>query len=397
MIVAFVVIVLAVVISAMLRVGLASLTRTSRADAYRDASEMRPGAERISRLLDDRDIIVPSVNVTHAALMVLAGVLGAWVLARSATGTMLAVAMIAMFFALTVLGDLIPRAVGRRRPRLIAYRMSSLLALAIRIGSWATDIFYDEPDDEEDEQADDEQAGEDRLISSVLEFSETIVREVMVPRTDMVLIASMAPFDELLAVIAENGFSRIPVVGDGPDDVIGMVIAKDLIPVLAAGPRPGSVVDVMRRIDFVPETKRVAELLREMQASKSHMAVVVDEYGGTAGIVTIEDLLEELVGEIVDEYDDDELLIEERSHGLWAVDGRMAVEELSEIVGCELPDEEWDTVAGLVLGLAGRVPKESERFFVGDVTIKVERLQGRRVALVEVERAVATSFAEDAR
>ncbi|MGF1668571.1 MAG: hemolysin family protein [Acidimicrobiia bacterium] len=397
MIVALVVIVLAVVLSAMLRVGLASLTRTTRADAFRDAAEMRPGADRIARLLDDRDIIVPSVNVTHAALMVSAGVLGSWVLARSATGTMLVAAMVAMVFALTILGDLIPRAVGRRRPRVIAYRMSPLLALAIRIGSWATDIFYDEPDDEEEEQTDHEQAGEDRLISSVLEFSETIVREVMVPRTDMVLISSGAPFGELLVLIAENGFSRIPVVGDGPDDVIGMVIAKDLIPMLASGSRPETVVEVMRRIDFVPETKRVAELLREMQASKSHLAVVVDEYGGTAGIVTIEDLLEELVGEIVDEYDDDELMIEERSDGLWAVDGRMAVEELAEIVGCELPDDEWDTVAGLVLGLAGRVPNESERFFVGDVAIKVERLQGRRVALVEVERVVASALAEDAR
>jgi putative hemolysin len=157
------------------------------------------------------------------------------------------------------------------------------------------------------------------------------------------------------------------------------------------------VVDVMRRIDFVPETKRVAELLREMQASKSHMAVVVDEYGGTAGIVTIEDLLEELVGEIVDEYDDDELLIEERSHGLWAVDGRMAVEELSEIVGCEFPTRSGTRWPVWCSGWRDGFPRSLRGFYVGDVAIKVERLQGRRVALVEVERVVATAVAEDAR
>lgn len=395
MIGALVVIAVAVLLAALLRMGLASLTRTSRADAFRDAADGSGGAKRVADLLEDREVIVPAVNVIHAMLLVLAAVLASWTLTRSSEGTMLAASMVAMALGLTLIGDLLPRAVGRRRPGHIAYRFAGLLALAVRIGSWATDIFYDEEDEEENEGDDDEESGESRLISSVLEFSETIVREVMVPRTDMVLVSASAPFREILEVFDEHGFSRLPVVGEGPDDVLGLVIVKDLLPVLASGTLPERVGEVMRPIDFVPETKRVPELLTEMQASKSHMAVVVDEYGGTAGIVTIEDLLEELVGEIIDEYDDEELLIEERADGVWAVDGRMPVEELSEIVGFELPDEEWDTVAGLVLGFAGRVPHEGEKFVVGNVALTVVRLQGRRVAQVEVARLVPT-LAEEA-
>jgi CBS domain containing-hemolysin-like protein len=300
-----------------------------------------------------------------------------------------------MTVLLVLVADLIPRAIGRRRPGPPAYHAAPLLSAASRFGSFATDIFADVEDDDRDEM-DEDDGGQTRLISSVLEFSETIVREVMVPRPDMVVFQAEDAFSQLLNLFDEHGFSRVPVVGDGPDDVLGLVIMKDLLPVLASGERPTGITEVMRSIDFVPETKRVAELLSEMQASKSHMAVVVDEYGGTAGIVTIEDLLEELVGEIVDEYDNEELLVEERGDGRWAVDGRLPVEELSELVDCELPDEDWDTVAGLVLGQAGRVPKESERFVVGEVALTVRRMQGRRVVLVEVQRLPAEAMAEEA-
>ncbi len=396
MIPAIVVVVLTVLGAALLRLGLASLARTPRADALRDVVEHRAGARRVADLLEDREVVAPAVNVIHALLLVFAAVVGSWVLSRSAVGTPLALALSTMTMALVVIGDLVPRAIGRRRPRSPAYRLAPILALSVKVGSWATEIFADEDDEDDHGDEDEDDAGESKLISSVLEFSETIVREVMVPRTDMVMIGRDSGFGDLLVVFEEHGFSRIPVVGEGPDDVIGLVIVKDLLPVLAAGELPERLSTVMRSIDFVPETKRVPELLREMQASKSHLAVVVDEYGGTAGIVTIEDLLEELVGEIVDEYDDEELLIEERGEGRWAVDGRLPVEELSELVDSELPDEDWDTVAGLVLGQAGRVPKESERFVVGEVALTVRRMQGRRVVLVEVERLTSKSMIEEA-
>jgi CBS domain containing-hemolysin-like protein len=140
----------------------------------------------------------------------------------------------------------------------------------------------------------------------------------------------------------------------------------------------------MRPAYFVPETKRVSDLLRDMQTGKVHIAVVVDEFGGTAGIVTIEDLIEELVGEIVDEHDTEEEMVEVAEDGRLLVDARLSVEALSELVGVDLPDEEWDTVGGLVLGLAGRVPREAETFEVDGVALTATRVQGRRVAQVSV-------------
>ena len=372
-------------VAAMLRAGGASLVRTPRADALHDAAEGQAGADRVARLLDDAEFIVPSINIVYSFLVVVAAVASTWAISVGTTGLVTVPILVGVVVVLTLFSDIGPRVIGRSRPRSLAYRLSGLLQVAISLGSPAAEIFTtDEEDSEESEDDQDEE--EVGLIESVLTFAETIVREVMVPRTDMVTVASDAGLAELLELIDENGYSRIPVVGDGIDDVVGLVIAKDLLPRLANGDRPGTVAEVMRPIDHIPETKRIPELLRDMQASKSHMAVVVDEFGGTAGLVTIEDLLEELVGEIVDEYDDDELMVEELEDGSWKVDGRMSVHDLSEMIDTQLPDEEWDTVAGLVLGLAGRVPRERETFEAEGVEITVRRVQGRRVQEVIVRR-----------
>jgi putative hemolysin len=162
-----------------------------------------------------------------------------------------------------------------------------------------------------------------------------------------------------------------------------MVMVKDLLPLLGDRRRP-SVTEVMRPVEFVPETKLASALLGEMRASREHQMIVVDEYGEVAGLVTIEDLLEELVGEIADETDEEESFISDRSDGGWDVDGRLPVDELADITGVDLPDEDWDTVAGLVMGLAERVPEEGEHFDVGPLRLTVTRMQGRRVAGVSV-------------
>jgi CBS domain containing-hemolysin-like protein len=377
------------------RAGAASLVRTPRADALHDAAEHVPGARRVAEMLEERQVIVPSINIVHSILLVGAALPSAWALGSSLEGPMLLLAFFVLGFVLVSCGDLIPRAIGRRRPRRLAYRFALLLSIFITVGSHAAELMSD--DDENDHyeigDGDAEDQDEMELITSVLEFSETIVREVMVPRTDMTSVQADASLAELLRIIDEFGFSRIPVVGDSLDDVVGMIIVKDLLPRLASGDRPAKVRSVMRSIDFVPETKRVSDLLRDMQASKSHMAVVVDEYGGTAGLVTIEDLLEELVGEIVDEYDEDELLLEQTSTDRWRVDGRLSVSDLSEAVDVELPEEEWDTVGGLVLGLAGRVPVEKEKFELGGLLLTVERVQGRRISEITVQRLVGAEEA----
>lgn len=382
------------VLAALLRVGGASLVRTPRADALHDAAEGDRGAERVARLLENPELIVPSINIVHSFLLIAAAVPMAW--AVTTNGAMVGVLLVFTVIGLSIFSDLIPRMIGRARPRQLAYRFVPLLAPAIALGSRAAEILY-ENDDDEDDQDDEQDEEEVGLIQSVLLFAETLVREVMVPRTDMVTIAADADLSELLALIDENGYSRIPVVGAGGlDDVVGMVIAKDLLARLANGDRP-ALGEVIRPIDHIPETKRAPELLRDMQTSKTHMAIVVDEFGGTAGLVTIEDLLEELVGEIVDEYDDDELLFEEQGDGTWKVDGRLSVHDLSEMIDVDLPDDEWDTVAGLVLGLAGRVPNERERFDVEGVSFTVWRVQGRRVQEVVAERLPVAEPATDSR
>jgi putative hemolysin len=341
-------------------------------------------------------VIVPSINIVHSLLLVLAAVPSTWAIAVETTGTTTVALLSALVVGLSVVADLVPRVIGRARPRLIAYRFGRLLGAAIAIGSRVVEILSD--DAEDGDEADDTQEEEEvGLIESVLVFAETIVREVMVPRTDMVTVSVDAEVDSLLEVIDENGYSRIPVAGEGGlDDIVGVVIAKDLSR-LAHGDRPESIVEVMRPVEHVPETKRVSELLRDMQSSKSHLAIVVDEFGGTAGLVTIEDLLEELVGEIVDEYDDEELMFEELGDGSWKVDGRLSVHDLSEMIDIALPNDEWDTVAGLVLGLAGRVPRERESFEAAGVSLTVRRVQGRRVQEVLVRRLVTFEPAPDSR
>jgi CBS domain containing-hemolysin-like protein len=220
------------------------------------------------------------------------------------------------------------------------------------------------------------------LIDSVLEFGETIVREVMTPRPDMVTIPVGGSIEELIEISTEEGFSRVPVTSDG--DVVGMVIVKDLLRMLTDdGERSQSVAEVMRPVEFVPETKMAVSLLSEMQESHVHQVIVVDEYGDVSGLVTIEDLLEELVGEIADETDSEEALISVNSEG-WEVDARLAVADLLKVAGIEESEPEGDTVGGLVLALAERVPEEGETFMYETLALTVTRMQGRRVSTVKV-------------
>ena len=386
MIVAFVFSILLLGLAAGLRASLASLIRTPRADALHAAAEGDDGAARVAELLEDRTRLQPAIGMVHSALLVAAALPAAWAATELTFGWRLVLVMVVFGIALVVLGELLPRAWGRDHPRRLAYRLAPMLDVAWRLGDRAADLVAEEevlelPEDPDEEAAQDEE--ERRLISSVLEFSETIVREVMVPRTDMVAIGSDTTSDEALDVVIEHGYSRIPVTGDGTDDIVGFAYAKDLLKIMDRGAGPQPVTELMRPVYFVPETKRVSDLLRDMQAGKVHMAVVVDEFGGTAGLVTIEDLIEELVGEIVDEYDTEVPLIEKTGDHTYLIDARLSVEELGQLLTVELPHEEWDTVGGLVLGLAGRVPREDESFEHEGVTLTVVRVQGRRIAQVQ--------------
>jgi len=222
------------------------------------------------------------------------------------------------------------------------------------------------------------------LIESVITFGDTVVREVMVPRTDMTTVDRHLTVAATLELSSDVGYSRLPVEGENVDDLIGLVYVKDLIRAELDGGENRRIDELLRQARFVPETKQVAHLLREMQEESFHMAVVVDEYGGVAGLVTLEDLIEELVGEIVDEYDVEEPLVERQRDGTLRVDGRILISELNDIAGLRLPEGDYDTVAGLVFDRFGRVPVEGEHTDADGYILKVERVQARRITRVHV-------------
>jgi CBS domain containing-hemolysin-like protein len=223
---------------------------------------------------------------------------------------------------------------------------------------------------------------ERELIHSIFEFGDTVVREVMLPRTDMVSIEADATVDEAIEAAIGAGKSRIPAFEGTLDEIVGLVFLKDLVARGASGEGSDPVRGSLRHAHFVPESKRVAELLREMQTEKFHMAIVVDEYGGTAGLVTMEDLLEEIVGEITDEYDVEEPVVEHLPNGAWRVPGRTPIDEINEHLDVDLPQDEWDTVGGLVFNTLGHVPDEGECVTVGTLEFCAERVQGRRIVSV---------------
>jgi putative hemolysin len=225
---------------------------------------------------------------------------------------------------------------------------------------------------------------EREMIHKVFELEDTLVRSVMVPRPDMFCLDVTTPAAGLLERLREHLHSRVPVFEDSIDQIIGVLYTKDLLPHLRGLP-PGF--DLRAHLHppyFVPESKRADALLREFQAKKIHLAIVVDEYGGTAGLVTLEDLLEELVGEIRDEFDEEERLIHRIDAKTFRVSGKLSIGELNAATGLAIPDDSFDTVGGWVLDLFGRVPHKGEKKSAGDVRVSVEKIQRTRVVEVVV-------------
>ena len=225
---------------------------------------------------------------------------------------------------------------------------------------------------------------ERELIHSIFTFGDTVVREVMVPRPDIVAVEIGQPLRAVQDIVLEHGFSRIPAYRDDLDHCEGFVYAKDVLRCLHQGQRDAPIERVMRAAHFVPDSKKAAELLREMQRQKFHAALVTDEYGSVVGLVTLEDVLEELVGEIEDEYDPDEPELVPVSEGVYRVEGTMTVHDLGELLGVELPSAEWDTVGGLMLGLLGNIPKEGDEVRFQNLVFRAEKVHRRRVVHVLV-------------
>jgi len=236
---------------------------------------------------------------------------------------------------------------------------------------------------------------EREMIQSIFEFGDTVVREVMVPRPDMVVVPVNCSLEQVLEVILRTGYSRIPVYGRDIDDVVGLAYAKDVLRSLHDGQADKPLAEILRPAPVMPESMRAADCLREMRRRKSHMVIVIDEYGGTSGLVTIEDLLEEIVGEITDEYDREEPNVEPLPDGGWRVNARMSIDEVNELLDMELPATEWDSIGGLLLNLVGDVPKEGQQIEFQGLSLRAERVQGRRIGRVRINRLDRPSGSEN--
>ena len=248
------------------------------------------------------------------------------------------------------------------------------------------------------------ESGERKMIHSVFEFGDTIAREVMVPRTDVVYIERYKNLRQTLSLFLRSGFSRVPVIGENLDDIRGFAYLKDVVRRDFEAPDvefTQRVEEVMRPAHFVPESKPVDSLLSEMQANRQHIAVVVDEYGGTAGLITIEDLLEEIVGEITDEYDDEEAEVEVLEAGPVRVSSRYPIDDLDELFGFDVEEEDVDSVGGLMAKHLGRVPIRGSHVEAHGLRFEAEGVSGRRnkigtILITRVEPGREAAHAEGA-
>jgi putative hemolysin len=403
-----VVVVVLIVATAFLALSETAITRTSAHKARAMVEEGVKGAPRLLRLVEHTERVLPVVlfalEVTTLVAATLVGivsesVLGAW-------GVLIGIVfeIVVMF----VVAELAPKTWAvqhSQRAALVAspivtalvsfpplrWLTRGLIAVSnfllpgrgIRDGPWVSEEeLLALADTAAEEQVIERE--ERTLIHSIIDFGDTVVREVMVPRPDMVVVESRGKVEDVIDIAIAAGYSRIPVYGQGIDDVIGIVYAKDLLRAEREGCHQDQVAAIMREAQFTPESKRVSELMREMQASKQHMAIVIDEYGGTAGLVTLEDLIEEIVGEIVDEYDIEEPALQRLGDGSVRVTARMPISEVNEILERPLPEGDWDTVGGLMYSLLGHVPVEGESAQSDGHRLVAERVQGRRIGRVRI-------------
>ncbi len=412
------VVALLVVLGSVLAVSEASLTRMSRVRALAMVEEKRRNAVTLARIEADPPRFLNSVylavmfcqNGSAVLVAVLAEhAFGAWsVTVASFVFTLLYFVLVeAMSKTYGVLHS--DRAALAVAPivwslgRALAYPTRMLIALANRLlpGRDLTQgPFVSESDLRSMAEIGHEEGSIEReekdLIHSIFEFSDTIVREVMVPRPDITAIESHRNLSDVQALVLEYGYSRIPVYEADLDNTIGFIFAKDVLTALHQCGDDAPLRELVRPAWFVPEQKRVAEMLREMQQRRSHIALVTDEYGSVSGLVTLEDILEELVGEITDEYDRADPEVEVVAEGILRVDGKVAINEVNDLLDVDLPDEEWDSIGGLMLGLLGAIPKEGQTVGFEELVFTAERVQGRRIAKILIHRGGETAGIESA-
>jgi magnesium and cobalt transporter len=233
------------------------------------------------------------------------------------------------------------------------------------------------------------------IIEGALQVSEMQVRDIMIPRSQVVSVKATATPEEILPIVIEAQHSRFPVIGDSLDEVIGILLAKDLLPLALDKSRRFDIKDVLRPATFVPESKRLNHLLKEFRENRNHMAIVIDEYGDLAGLCTIEDVLEQIVGDIEDEHDvDDEVFIKSLDDDKHTVKALTPIEEFNDYFNCQFPEEDFDTIGGLVLSRFGRIPQRDESITIGPYLFKVLNADNRQIRLLQVSSDTPNTAAE---
>ncbi|MEU8248456.1 hemolysin family protein [Nonomuraea sp. NPDC048916] len=404
-----------VVIGGLIASAETALTRISRVRADEFVREGRRGAERLQAIVNDPPRYLNLLLLLRLSCELVATVIATllFIDLMSDQGWAYFTAAAVMILVSYVIVGVSPRTLGRQHAGPIAlagapivYGLTRIFGplpkLLILVGNALTPGkgFRDGPFTSEAELRDLVDLAEERrmiepdereMIHSVFELGDTLVREVMVPRTDMVFIERGKTLNQALSLALRSGFSRIPVVGENEDDVIGIAYLKDIARRVHEAGQDSSkekVESIMRPATYVPESKPIDQLLREMQARQIHMAIVIDEYGGTAGLVTIEDVLEEIVGEITDEYDQEAPRVESMPDGGVRVTARMPVDELAELFDTEIEVDDVETVGGLLAHALGRVPIAGSQADVAGLRLTAESLAGRRnrISTVVVRR-----------
>jgi len=393
-----------------------ALLRVSRIRVRYLVEKEVKNSEKLEALIEDPDRFLPALLLVVLSVQLMSASLTTWLVTRitGSPGFGVAAGTALITILMFIFGELVPKAAASHDSEKIALKVASKINimskvlrpiaylfewLSIRIlklfGKEYVGVERIVSDEGEikaivtaAEEHDVIEEEEKEMIHSVFEFSDTIVREVMVPRPDMVMLSGESSIKDAVSLAVERGFSRIPVYGENRDQILGIVYAKDLISCLHEGKLSSRVSTIAREALFVPETKRLSDLLKELQKRKVHMAIVVDEYGSVSGLVTIEDLIEEIVGEIFDEFDREEKLVEKIGLRKYRVDARVNVDDLNEMLSISLPKEEdVDTVGGLVMKVLGHVPAQSETFLYDGIEFVVEKVRGNRIHKVILELA----------
>ncbi|GEL96182.1 hemolysin family protein [Cellulomonas composti] len=390
---------LGIAAAAMFSAGEVAVLRVPRAAVTELVAQRHPAAVRVQRLTEHPQRVASAAAFARLLAEMVATVCLTITVAATDLpwwGVLLAATVLCALVAF-LLVRLSPRTIGRRHPvgtlTRLARPLSWVVALAGPVGH-ATPSARGVTDEDEDELRDmvqrvsESEAIEDderEMFRSVLELGDTITREVMVPRTDMVTTHEDTPLRKVLSLLLRSGFSRVPVVGDSVDDVRGVLYLKDLVRRLPTGASDDDegvldlpAVALVRPAVFVPESKPVDDLLRELQDGASHLALVVDEYGGISGLVTIEDALEEIVGELTDEHDPSAPTIEDLGDGTYRVPARLGRDELGELFGLEVDDEDVDSAGGLLAKALGKVPLPGSQGDIHGLHLQAERVEGRR-------------------